>query len=199
MRPKLKISNLIHLQDARYAAAAGFEFVSYSLERGHTKKLPVKMVIDMASWLSGPQTILELNIESLNELRAVEHAFEFAYVSLPFEDWHEMLLSHEYNFILRSDTPPPIETLHTIIEAIEAEDKQVKFEITFSDPTIVKAYQAIYPYLFVHFQSLQQASVFLSELSTDSQPFGISFREEADEDEYGLHYEVLDELLGFAY
>lgn len=58
---KLKINNLVNLQDARYCAAFGVDFVSFALGRGNPYKLPEKSVSEMVEWLEGPQFVFNFD------------------------------------------------------------------------------------------------------------------------------------------
>ena len=40
----LKINHLVDLQDARYCASFGADYLVFSLERGHNQKIPEKTV-----------------------------------------------------------------------------------------------------------------------------------------------------------
>lgn len=54
---KLKINNLADLQDARYCAAFGVDFMSFALGRGDDYKMPERAVSEIVEWLEGPRFV----------------------------------------------------------------------------------------------------------------------------------------------
>lgn len=60
----LKVGPVTNLQDARYAAALGAHYLSFSLEPGHPYKLGPELVSEMMQWLSGPRMVLECGAEA---------------------------------------------------------------------------------------------------------------------------------------
>lgn len=54
---KLKINNLADLQDARYCAAFGADFMSFALGRGDDCKMPERAVSEIVEWLEGPRFV----------------------------------------------------------------------------------------------------------------------------------------------
>ena len=191
MYPKLKISTLTNLQDARYSAALGFDMLSFSLERGSDKKLPAPSVWSMVQWLDGPEFVLELNLESLDELQDLP--FEPDYLSFPLEEWSPYLWNYGSAVILRGDASADVGALSGLLSAHNDKGKSLKFELSLPDPEALAAFREIFPHLLVHFPSLDIAETFIR--SQKEKPFGISFREEAEEEPNLLHYERLDELM----
>jgi len=189
MTPKFKISKLVNLQDARYSAAVGFNFVSFSLARGDHKKLSSTLIWNIANWLEGPEVILELNAQSWDELKEV--TFDYSYLSLPLEDWEAGAASQADAFILSAANPPAPEALQAILD--EHPDIEIKFELTFSDIADTYAYQALFPQILINFSSLDLYFDFLKPES--ALPWGVSLQLEAEEEPGYLDYERIDDLM----
>lgn len=190
MHPKFKISKVINLQDARYCAAVGFHFVSFSLARGDQKKLPPTLIWNMANWLEGPEIILELNAQSWDELKEV--TFDYRYLALPLEDWEPGATTQADAFILTTSTPPSPESLQTLLD--ENTDVEIKFELTFSDITDALAYQALFPHILLNFTSLDLYFDFFQQKHS-VMPWGVSLQTEAEEEPDLLDYERMDDLM----
>lgn len=190
MHPKFKISKLINLQDARYSAAVGFDFVSFSLARGDHKKLPPTLIWNIANWLEGPEVILEINAQSWDELEEV--TFDYRYLALPLEDWDSSAKTQAEAFILTSANPPSPADLQKIVA--ENSGIELKFELSFSDITDALAYQALFPHLLLNFTSLDLYFDFFQQ-KNDVMPWGISLQAEAEEETDLLDYERMDDLM----
>lgn len=189
MRPKLKISHLTNLQDARYSAAVGFDYVSFCMERGHAKKLAPELVWNIANWLEGPEIILEVNADSMAEL--AETKVTPAMVAMPLADWPVEI--SEVAVVLRTDTATEPAVLAEMLAKGTASGKNIFFELSLKHPDQLQPFLNILDRLFLHFPSLQMAHNFLK--SGQHLPYGISLREEAEEAPGELNYEMLDELV----
>jgi hypothetical protein len=92
--PALKINGLINLQDARYCAALGVGYMSFSLARGHIHKLPEATAAEMIEWLSGSRVVLDFgqDLENCwqylaNYNTSPEDLFQFHYqAQLPLDE-----------------------------------------------------------------------------------------------------------------
>lgn len=193
MRPKLKISNLTNLQDARSSAAVGFDLISFSLERGNDKKLSASLIWNIVNWLSGPGIVLEMNVASLEELSQVEKMFPWKYITVPGEEWDVMLANYTESIILRFSSDVPVERLREIIAGAKPLGLEVKFEISVSDPGDVDAFQELLDHIFLHFSGMQKAQAYIQ--SGLPQPFGFSLGEEAEEEPGLLDYQQIDDFL----
>lgn len=193
-QPQLKISNITHLQDARYSAAVGFDLISFSLERGNPRKLAPSMIWNMASWLEGPAIGLELNEVSHEELAAVGQSLVFHWVILPFEDWDPAMWQGGYGIILRSDGSISPQQLMQTARLAQAGGQELAFEISLNRPEERQAFAEVLPQAWLHFPSTEMAAAVLH--AADYVPRGISVREEGEESPGMLDYESLDLLTG---
>jgi hypothetical protein len=70
---RLKVNHLVHLQDARYCAALpSVALVSFALDRESHHHLPLRDVLEIIEWLSGPTPVLDFgnDAEQLNTFLA---------------------------------------------------------------------------------------------------------------------------------
>lgn len=193
MRPLLKINNLTNLQDARSSAAVGFDFISFSLERGSNKKLTPTLIWNMVNWLSGPEIVVEMNAESLEELNGLEKMFPFRYATFPVDDWNELLLTYTPSVILRGDEFCSPAHIQKWIDLAAKEEKEIKVELTLSKLNDIETYIDVFPHLFVHFSTVDLAEKCLQ--NSEVLPFGISLGEEVEEEPGALDYERIDSFM----
>lgn len=79
---KLKINHLTNLADARYCAAMGVHFVSFSHERGSLYNLPDRAVQEILPWLSGPDAVLDFGADT-----QAQNAWLATLTELPAQTW----------------------------------------------------------------------------------------------------------------
>jgi hypothetical protein len=192
-RPKLKINQLTNLQDARSSAAVGFDLISFSLERGSMKKLSAAMIWNMVNWLSGPEIVLDINLASLEELPPVENMFPYRYITVPFEEWNELLLQQADQIICKSDSLVDPRQIEAIVEAGNDDDKEVKFEIYLTNVADAERFLAVKDHIFLHFSDIAQLEEHIQNKTFT--PFGYTLGEEAEEEPGVLHYERIDEFI----
>ncbi len=194
MRPKLKIGPLTHLQDARSSAAVGFDLISFSLERGSTRKLAPSMVWNIINWLQGPQILLELNADSLEELTETEKMFPAQVISFPLSDWKAGILGDikaELFFkVSPSDSPEKIEQ---VLNEVTLVGYEAKIEVSLEEISEIGPYKPFFPNLFLHFTEAQTLFEFLQ--SDPELPYGFSLGDEFREDVEFLDYEQIDTLM----
>ncbi|RMG26246.1 MAG: hypothetical protein D6730_09475 [Bacteroidetes bacterium] len=190
--PKLKISNLTNLQDARYCAAMGVDYLSFSLERGSTRKLAPNLIWNIVNWLEGPEVVLELNAFSLDELEEVKGQVKYRAITFPLAEWDERVFAYAGAVILRTGASASPAQLESLLTEAEQRGFELKFELSLSQPAELAPYTSLCPQLFVHLPSLHLAGQLLR--SQAPLPYGISLREEAEEAPNQLNYEALDEF-----
>ena len=194
MKPSLKIGPLINLQDARYSAAAGFDVVSFSLERGSDRKLSVSMIWNMVQWLSGPEIALEMNVASLEELSEANDTFSYHWITLPAAEWDERVWQHTpAGVVLRADAGfDPDHLAGMLLQAKDA-GREMRIEL-FSDAAgNFLPYDDFAGHCFLHFPSLDALGAAIPFLKIA--PMGFALGLEAEEEPGVLHYERIDELL----
>ena len=194
MRPKLKIGPLTQLQDARSSAAVGFDILSFSLERGSMKKLAPNTIWNIVNWLQGPEILLELNKNSLEELEEINKSFQAHWVSFPLEDWDSAFLSKvPEKVLLLVKQEADIKELLAIQEKAKDSGKDIFFEIEIKQPAEVQKFHDLLAYCFFHFSESDHAFRFLKQ--ENQAPFGISQGEEFREDAEYLDYELIDDWM----
>lgn len=194
MRPKLKINNLTNLQDARYSAAVGFDYVSFSLERGSMKKLAPNLIWNIVNWLEGPEIILELNTQSLEELRSVDKTFSYRFITFPIEEWSDLLFQESPHVILRADSRISAEEILEICRDAKGKGFELKVELLLEKISELDFYREVMDYLFVRFNDF---FITLELVSNDKySPYGISFGTEV-EDRGLIDYDRIDSFIDF--
>jgi len=71
MRPKLKICGITNLEDARFAAAAGADFLGFILHPKSPRNIEPATIREISEWLSGVETVgvfVDANDEIVNEV-----------------------------------------------------------------------------------------------------------------------------------
>ena len=192
MHPKLKINNLTNLQDARSSAAVGFDQISFSLERGSMKKLSASLIWNMVNWLSGPEIILEMNVASLDELTQVENMFKYKAITIPADEWNELIFEQVDSVILKTDASTESQEIEEMIADLE-EEKEMKFEIEVNSLEEAGKFSAVSQHIYLHFVDIATLEAFIN--SNAYTPFGYALGEEAEEEPGVLHYERIDEFL----
>ncbi|RMG61073.1 MAG: hypothetical protein D6722_20175, partial [Bacteroidetes bacterium] len=187
MRPRLKISPLISLQDARSSAAVGFDLIGFSLARGSDRKLSPATAWNMVQWLSGPDIVLEMNQASLSELQELDQQFAYQYVSLPLAEWNGTLPSGLPGLILRGDESQDPETLEAIASAAAAIQLPLFFELSLSGPDSAAPFLSLLPQSFLHFPDPAAAVQALQDAQWV--PYGFSLGPEWEEEPGVLDYE----------
>jgi hypothetical protein len=191
MRPVTKIGPLTQLQDARSCAAVGFDLISFSLARGEDRKLPVSMVWSIVNWLSGPEIVLEVNRESLEELEEAARAFSWRYVSLPAADWSAELAGRFPALLLtaKAEEARP-EWVAAQVSAAQALGCELKVELQLETASGLEAYSEVMVHLLLRLPSLEAGEGFLRQ--APALPWGLSLGAEAEEYPGQLDYERID-------
>ncbi|MEO0896016.1 MAG: hypothetical protein AAFY71_06430 [Bacteroidota bacterium] len=189
-KPLLKIGPLTNLQDARSSAAVGFNLITFSIERGSMKKLPVNMIWSMIQWLSGTSTVLEINRISLEELEEVKKYFTFEYLSFPISEWGPDLLTVHEGIVLRLDSTSSPDTCQQIIA--EAGHQEILFELTVPSVEDAKAYMGLSDSLLLNVSDMDRSREALEQIESIK---GLSLKGEALEEDGILNYEAIDDWI----
>ena len=193
MRPLLKISQLISLQDARSSAAVGFDLISFSLERGSDRKLSPATAWNIVQWLSGPDIVLEINAQSWPELEELDAQFAYQYVSLPLDAWDGSLPRPLPGLILRAGPEADPAQLVDIASVTGATLPQLRFELSLASPADLAAFAPILSQSLVHFTQPEAAEAFLDEAV--ALPWGLAFGPEWEEEPGVLDYARIDAFM----
>jgi hypothetical protein len=99
---KIKVNNIVNLQDARYCSALEVEMLSFCLERGSMYRLSDTMIADITEWLSGPKIVLNFGSDESELINFLPRTTESNL-------WHEWVyqpnLPIPSRSILRVDDP----------------------------------------------------------------------------------------------
>jgi len=187
---KFKISNITNLQDARYSAAVGFDYLSFCLVRGDERKLAPAMIWNLINWLEGPAYVLEINRVSLEELKYVGDSFHYAQLLLPYEEWDIHLSTYAQSFILKTDGSKDPMQLRSVVNKAEIAGLDVKFELTLKTIEEIEVFRDIFPHIFINFPNIETIQLLLQE--DGFEPFGIAIRDEGEEEMGLLNYDLID-------
>lgn len=187
MRPVLKIGPLTQLQDARSAAAVGFDLISFSLARGDARKLPVSLAWNMAQWLSGPEIVLELNAASLPEWAEAQQQIPGCRALMPLAEAEPALAAGLPGLILQASGPV------SAADAARWQQAGAWVEIPVAAAAEAAAYASVRDRLILHWASLDEAARFVAE--SPWQPAAHAFSQAAEESPGQLDYARLDSWL----
>ena len=185
--PKIKVSRISNLQDARYCAAEEVPFLSFSLERGFDRKLSVQTVWNITNWLEGPEIIIELNGVSVDELSEASQSMNIRYVSFPIEDWTDELWDVHDALIIRAEGNLPLEKAQNLLETADQKGKELRLEIQLAEPKEASKWEALYPKIFLNFPHVDNVETLINE--NENYPFGISLNMEIEEEPGMLDYD----------
>jgi hypothetical protein len=190
---KLKISNLIALQDARYSAAAGFDIVSFNLKKGDPRNLPVEAIREMAGWIAGPEIALELNTASMDQLDAAGESVTFRYISLPLAEWSPSLLNRDSGIILRAGATDAPSGVDLPMDAAADAGRELFVELKLAEAEVPANWMPLLSSLYLHFPSLHAAEQWLA--GAETLPYGLSFYSEVEETPGCIDYPAMDDFL----
>ena len=174
MRPRLKISNLISLQDARSSAAVGFDLVSFNLTRGDER----------------PDIVLEMNGASLSELAHIQQSFQPGYLTLRLAERSQAAdLSGLPPLILKAEVMDDPEALAQLAAA----QTDLRFELHLTQLADVARFAPVLGRSLLHFPSLDEAEAYLR--SDAPVAWGLSLDREAEEEPGVLDYERIDQFI----
>lgn len=194
MRPKLKISRLTNLQDARSSAAVGFDIISFSLERGNDKKLPASSIWSIVNWLSGPEILIELTVASLEELEEVQQTLTVSHVSLPASEWNIQLQDQvPTHVLLRADHGSSAASLLAHIQEANSQGIEMMIELSLQSPDQVESFSTILNHCLLHFPRLDITQSFAA--TSPVLPYGFALGEEAEEEPNQLDYARIDDFI----
>ncbi len=188
----IKIAHITHLQDARYCAAMGFPFISFSLLADNKRTLTAQQIREITAWLSGIKSVLEVNEASIAALQAIHGTFPYHYIEIPQADWQGFSFLPPVPFIVQARENIEHAELAALIASLQAHHQDSKVEIHVASDKDYLKYEAFFPHLFLHFSQLDSFSIRLNE--AENKPWGFSFREEALDIDGNLDYESLDAI-----
>lgn len=67
-KPQIKLSNVSNLSDARWAAAAGIDYISFCFDPNSSDFIPPIKAKEIIDWVSGPRVIAEFGNNSIQEI-----------------------------------------------------------------------------------------------------------------------------------
>jgi phosphoribosylanthranilate isomerase len=172
MKPLIKVSGLTDLQDARYCAAMGVEFIGFNLQN-----TPPAKIREICAWLSGPKVVIE------HQSGITDASLEELIQTLPFYAIEstdaESPSTRKYEYWQK---------IHTLSETQKTDSVFILPVKTMEEARNVSSYFA---HLFLHFPTLSLAK---ECLASDLCPLGVYIGDEAYLEDGHLDYEALDIL-----
>lgn len=95
-KTKIKISNVNNLTDARYCAAREVDFISYALDSVENG-IDLLRIKAIKEWVEGPNTIIEVGMESQEFLKEIFATTHPAFIQIP--------AYYDFNVSLQTDFP----------------------------------------------------------------------------------------------
>ena len=121
MTTKLKICGITRLEDARYAAAAGADYLGFVQYAGSPRYIAPERVRDIVEWIHGPQPVGVFVNASADAVNRTAEKAGFAFVQLHGEEPVSDILNIEYPVIkafrIAPDTTP--ERLYRLMRTYE--------------------------------------------------------------------------------
>lgn len=68
---RIKLSRITNLSDARYAAAAGFDFISFCFDEQQERFISPAQAKEMMGWITGPLVVAEFGTESAANINEI--------------------------------------------------------------------------------------------------------------------------------
>lgn len=191
----IKIAHITTLQDARYCAAMGFQYINFCLSSFHQRSLQGQQIREITAWLSGTKYVLECDMASIPTLQNLHGTFPYHYIEIPQGDWKSFSFLPPVPFILQAHKNISFIDLESLIALVQRHHKDSKVEVNIRTNADYLKYEPLFRHLFLHVPSLEELATLLK--GHKNKPWGISLREEALDTEGGLDYEKLDNLSEF--
>lgn len=185
----IKISNINDLQDARYCAAVGFEWVCFNAKKDGLSPGTIR---EMAAWLTGPRFVVECDADNKAALEELQTTFPYHYLCIEASALSDFTPLPHQPLILQVAMPQTPTQVEAEIAAAVQHHPNSKVEIALS-PTDAHLFQAYASALIFHFSSLDEVKDWIQ--NADFQPFGFALHSEVLDGEGFLNYEQLDALV----
>ncbi len=118
----IKVNHITNLHDSRFCAAEDVKYISFSLEKGHIRKVSIQLIKDIIEWLSGPIVVIDFGSDLQSLLDFVSDNNYCDYVQVDLELLSQNLPIPSEKIIVTIGTPD-------IVNWVEIKDKAAFFEI----------------------------------------------------------------------
>ena len=192
----IKISSIFDLQDARYCAAVGVNFVGFSIKTTDENKLLPQKIREITAWLSGTKTILEYDTESAAVLEEMHSTLPYYAVELSEDDWTKVSFLPDLPVFLILHSRVSLSHAQTVIDSLLEHHLDSKIIITVENIQAAATFLPVSKHCFLHFTALNEAIE--ARKNTDFTEFaGIYVGKEGFLlNKEGLDYENIDRLFG---
>jgi phosphoribosylanthranilate isomerase len=73
---RIKLGNVTNLSDARYAAAAGIDYLGFCFDTKNPNYIPPVRAKEMIEWTTGSHIVAEFGDQSMDEVRTISEALQ---------------------------------------------------------------------------------------------------------------------------
>jgi len=194
----VKVDHVVHLQDARYCAAAGVQYLTFCLERGHMRKLAENTVWELLEWLSGPQFILDFGLDHAAAeafVRAPVRTDVWVQIACPLDQLAQAQLPPAHLVSIAFDRSEDLIERQALLEKLIQDEFRIELApkgSTARTPALPDALLSTGPTWFLQTDSLRVSDWALIQTSS----FIPAFREWVQADAFHLDYDRFEELLG---
>jgi phosphoribosylanthranilate isomerase len=176
---RIKLSRITNLSDARYAAAAGFDFISFCFDEQQERFISPAQAKEMMGWISGPQIVAEFANEPVANINEICAMLEIDMVQLSAQDYEMVKDALQPGCIITDGLP---------------EQGGDLIEIT-SWPNPETLRQCCHNYRVIVDIPSDMSIAEIQQLITDCQPYAISLTA-GDEERVGLRdFSSVNDLL----
>jgi hypothetical protein len=193
----IKINHLTNLQDARYCAAMGTDYVSFCLERGHLRKMGEDTIAEIAEWLAGPTVVLDFgaDVEGLLDWHA-RYPDDHRLLQLDYDAAHHTLPQGVplAKLVLRVALPEKGDLADEALLALGTQGALIELVPAGRGTALVARLNALLAHSHHLLLNLDAATGKLLPLLT-ARPYGIAFRDIASTGTYELDYDKTEALV----
>ncbi len=191
----IKISSIADLQDARYCAAAGADFVGFSLKKEDKNALSPQKIREITAWLSGTNFIIEYNAESVALMEEVHQTMPYYGVEITQNEWSTISFLPNLPLFVTLNQDASFDKADELITDLIIHHLDSKLIIEVEDHwDSIRKWLPLKAYVFLRFPTLS-AAISRSNQSRVASFYGICTGKEAFlPSGEGLDYENLDLL-----
>jgi hypothetical protein len=198
----IKLNNIVDLQDARFCASFGADYVSFNLSRGHDMKLPERMAAEQIEWLSGPRPVLSFGTDVENfftytgkHTTPADCLFQFDIdADVPFEEIDRERLILEVGFDSPEALAAQFDRLHDIGQGVHFMELAPTLD-TLEVRSAISDFIVQYDNVCLNLDGLGLAALHDMALM----PPAVAVRRLVQENAQLLDYEKVEELLASTY
>ena len=79
---KVKLGSITNLSDARYAAAAGIDYLGFCFDPNHQNYIAPMKAKEIIDWITGCEIVAEFGNQSKEEIKTMNDVIRFDFIEL---------------------------------------------------------------------------------------------------------------------